>query len=83
MKDGILSLKVSPKKIIYLPGTTNIVADALSRIKINKTTSSDIEQSILDQNTQHSADSSFEKVIQETPKPLNQFQQQLLLTRGK
>ncbi len=33
-------------KIIYKPGTTNVVADALSPIKINNITNNDIEQSI-------------------------------------
>ncbi len=70
-------------KIIYKPGTTNVVAGALFRIKINNITNSDLEQSNSDQNTQHSAESSFENVIQETRKPLNEFQQQLLLTKGR
>ncbi len=73
-------------KIKYKPGTTNVVADALSRIQINNITNSDInesEQSNSDQDTQHSAESSFENVIQETRKPLNQFKQQLLLTKGR
>jgi len=38
-------------KIIYKPGTTNVVADALSRIQINNITDSDVEQSNSDQNT--------------------------------
>ncbi len=46
-------------KITYKPGTTNVVADALSRIKIINITNNDIEQSSSDQNTQHSAESSF------------------------
>ncbi len=60
-----LSFTISDKnpKIIYKPGTTNVVADALSRIKINNITNSDLEQSDSDQNTQHSAESSFENVI--------------------
>ncbi len=70
-------------KIIYNTRTTNVVADALSRIKINNITNSDLEQSNSDQNTQHSAESSFENVIQETRKPLNQFQIQLILTKGR
>jgi len=36
------------------------------------------KQSNSDQDTKHSADSSFENVIQETRKPLNQFKQLLL-----
>jgi len=47
------------------------VAYALSRIQINNLT--DSNESVSDQNTQHSAESSFENVIQETRKPLNQF----------
>jgi len=73
-------------KIIYKPGTTNVVADALSPIQINNITNSDIDaskQSFSDQDTQRSAESSFENVIQETRKPLNQFKQQLLLTTGR
>jgi len=56
-------------KIIYKPGSTKVVADALSRIQINNLT--DSNESVSDQNTQHSAESSFENVIQETRKPLN------------
>jgi len=68
-------------KIIYKPGSTNVVADALSRIQINNLT--DSNESVSDQNTQHSAESSFENVIQETRKPLNQFKQQLLIATGR
>jgi len=68
-------------KIIYKPGFTNIVADALSRIQINNLT--DSNETVSDQNTQHSAESSFENVIQETRKPLNQFKQQLLIATGR
>jgi len=56
------------------------------RIQINNITNSDIdvpEQSNSDQDTQHSAESSFENVIQQTRKPLNHFKQQLLLTTGR
>jgi len=68
-----LSFAISDKnpninpKVIYKPGTTNVVADALSRIQIN--TLIDTNESVSDQNTQHSAESSFENVIQETQKP--------------
>jgi len=41
-------------KIIYKPGATNVVADALSRIQINNLTESN--ESVSDQNTQHSAE---------------------------
>jgi len=59
-------------KIIFKPGSTNVVADALSRSQINNLT--DSNETVSDQNTQHSAESSFENVIQETRKPLNQFE---------
>jgi len=68
-------------KIIYKPGATNVVADALSRIQINNLTESN--ESVSYQNTQHSAEISFENFIQETRKPLNQFKQQLLKATGR
>jgi len=68
-------------KVIYKLGTTNVVADALSRIQVNNLT--DSNESVSDQNTQHSTESSFENVIQETRKPLNQFKQQLLIATGR
>jgi len=68
-------------EIIYKPGSTNVVADALSRIQINNLT--DSNETLSDKNTQHSAESSFENVIQETRKPLNQFKQQLLIATGR
>jgi len=68
-------------KIIYKPRSTNVVADALPRIQINNLT--DSNETVSDQNTQHSAESSFENVIQETRKPLNQFKQQLLIATGR
>jgi len=40
-------------KVIYKPGTTNVVADALSRIQINNLT--DSNESVSDLSTQHSA----------------------------
>jgi len=68
-------------KIIYKPGSSNVVADALSRIQINNLT--DSNETVADQNTQHSAESSFQNVTQETRKPLNQFKQQLLIATGR
>jgi len=68
-------------KVIYTPGITNVVADALSRIQINNLT--DSNESVSDLNTQYSAESSFENVTQETRKPLNQFKQQLQLATGR
>jgi len=38
---------------------------------------------VSDQNTQHSAESNFENVIQETRKPFNQFKQQMLIATGR
>jgi len=73
MKRWYSFIESSTPKIIYKHGTTNVVADALSRIQINNITDSDVEQSNSDQNTQHSAKCSLENVIQETRKPLNQF----------
>jgi len=86
MKRLYSSIESLTPKIIYKPGTTNIVADALSRIQINNITNSDIdvsEQSNSDLDIQHSAESSYENVIRETRKPLNQFKQKLLLTTEK
>jgi len=68
-------------KIIYEPGSTNVVADALSRIQINNLT--DSNETVSHQNTQHSAESSFENVIQETRNPLSQCKQQLLIATGR
>jgi len=54
---------------------------ALSRMQIYNITNSDIdvsEQSNTDQDTQHSAESSFKNVI--LVQSINQFKQQLLLT---
>ncbi len=55
MKRWYCFIESFPPKIIYKFGTTNVVADALSN--------SDLEQSNSDKNTQHSAESSFENVI--------------------
>jgi len=68
-------------KIIYKPGATNVVAVALSRIQINNLTESN--ESFSDQNTQYSAETSFENVIKETRKSINQFKQQLLIAMGR
>jgi len=68
-------------KIIYKSGATNVVADALSRIQNYNLT--ERNESVSDQNTQHSAESSFENVVQETRKPLNQLKQQLLIATGR
>lgn len=64
-------------KLVYKPGITNIVADALSRqILNNLSDDSSVE------GTQHSAESSDNNFIPETRKPLNEFKQQILLSRN-
>ena len=55
---------------IYLPGKTNVVADALSRIVLSLTA------------TQHSADNSDEFYIISTEAPLNAFRHQVVLKKG-
>ncbi len=70
-------------KITYKPGTTNVVADALSRIKINNIANNNIEQSSSDQNTEHSAESSFENVIQETRKSLKSVSATTVINYGE
>lgn len=57
-------------KILYKPGHQNIVADALSRQQINSSTNE----------SQHSAQSSPIEIIRESPKPLNHFKNQIILT---
>jgi len=69
MKGWYSFIKSYSPKIIFKPGSTNVVADALSRILINSLT--DSNESVSDQNTHPSAESSFENDIQETHKPLN------------
>lgn len=71
-------------KIIYKPGATNVVADALSRQILNNITSSEESDRSGDSvtNTQHSAESSDEYHIHETKKPLNHFKQQILINDG-
>jgi len=81
MKRSYSFIESFTPKVINKPGTTNVVADALSRIEINNLIDSNEQVSY--QNTQHSAESSFENVIQETRKPLNQCNQQLLLATGR
>jgi len=74
-------LKVIHPKLFIYNLYIYVVPDALSRIQINNLTESN--ESVSAQNTQHSAESSFENVIQETRKPLNQFKQQLLIATGR
>lgn len=72
--------KYSPK-IFYKPRKTNVVADALSRVEINNITSvNNISENLSDNETVYSAENSYEQVIEETSKPLNQFKQQLLIS---
>lgn len=61
-------------KFVYKPGTTNVVADALSRQILNNITDNESLES-----TQHSAESSETIDIPETAKPLNEFKEQILL----
>lgn len=71
-------------KILYKPGKTNVVADALSRLQMNNITyQNHISGSSSDSGTVHSAESSYEEIIAETNKPLNQFKQQLLISKNK
>lgn len=65
-------------KIIYKPGVTNVVADALSRQYLNNISD---EESLHD--TQHSAESSDDFNILEIFKPLNEFKQQILLSKAR
>lgn len=65
-------------KMVYKPGTTNVVADALSRQFLNN-----LSDSTTISGTQHSAESSDNVQIQETKKPLNQFKQQILLSKAE
>lgn len=69
-------------KILYKPGKTNVVADALSRLQMNNITYQN-HSSSFDSGTVHSAESSYEEIIAETNKPLNQFKQQLLISKNK
>jgi len=64
-------------KIIYKPGTQNVVADALSRQFLNNITDDESLHS-----TQHSIESSDGFDIPRSSKPLNEFKQQILLTKS-
>lgn len=57
-------------QIIYKPGKTNVVADALSRVVCSMTV------------TQHSADNSDDFYIISTEAPLNSFKHQVILKKG-
>lgn len=64
-------------KIIYKPGTQNVVADALSRQVLNNI----IDDESL-HTTQHSTESSDVMLIPESSKALSEFKQQILLTKS-
>ena len=70
--------------IIYKPGTTNVVADALSRQVWNNLPSSDESRDSSDSliETQLSAESSDQYKIHETKKPLNHFKQHIVIDNG-
>lgn len=57
-------------EIIYKPGKSNVVADALSRIVCSMT------------GTQHSADNSDDFYIESTEAPINAFKHQVILQEG-
>lgn len=59
-------------KLVYKPGSQNVVADALSRQQINHTT--DVE-------SQHSQGSSPVEKIKRLGKPLNEFRTQIILIK--
>ncbi|XP_049316307.1 retrovirus-related Pol polyprotein from transposon opus isoform X1 [Bactrocera dorsalis] len=65
-------------KLIYKPGKTNVVADALSRlpIEVNTLTSTD-------ENSQHSAEEDSSKLIPHCEAPINVFKNQVIFTEGK
>ncbi len=57
-------------KILYKPGTINVVADALSRIEINNITEEEEDVESTDYGTQHSAESSFSNIMAKQKNPL-------------
>lgn len=65
-------------KLIYKPGKTNIVADALSRlpVEVNMMTSSDGA-------SQHSAEEDNTDLIPHCEAPLNVFKNQIIFSEGK
>lgn len=65
-------------RVEYKPGNENIIADALSRTEIP---TDNINTSSL-QSTEHSIESSPVEVITKTPKPVNNFRNQLHITHS-
>lgn len=68
-------------EILYKPGKSNVVADALSRIEFNAASSS--QQSTEDNDTQHSAEDDDTNYIPSTEAPLNVFRNQVVLQLGE
>lgn len=71
-------------KLEYKPGNQNAVADALSRIEISPqiNTSIVINNSTVE-STEHSTQSSPVEIIPKTSKPINNFRNQLYITRSE
>lgn len=63
-------------KMVYKPGPTYVVADALSRQNLNQITEDDASVA-----TQHSAQSSDNYQIEILDRPVNQFTQKIIINK--